>query len=1108
MGRRLQYIRTTARLAAAVVVAASLSAVAQAPSTGAPSPASGDTLLDRHDETGKVGFIGTRAGRPIDSGVGPGATPGAAARTFVSGRAGSLGLHGSGLDVVETHRTLNRGTAVRLQQTHRGVPVLGGQFVVNLDGANDVLSVLGEASPITSTSAAPSTTPSVSAAAAERTSIASVAKQARVRPGALRAEPARLMFFDPRLLNAPGPYQHARLAWVTDVRGTGPTADIGMKVIVDAATGTVALSFETIAHAKDRSVCDADNSTAQVPCVAPVWTEGTTPGGLDADVQSAYDYAGDTYDFFFTRFGRDSLDDAGFPLVSTIDYCRAGSTCPYQNAFWNGSQMVYGDGFAAADDVVGHELTHGFTDFSSSLFYYMQSGAINESMSDVFGELIDLTNGSGTDTAAVRWGMGEDVPGFGVIRNMADPTVFGDPDRMLSPLYVADPNELDGGGVHTNSGVNNKAASLMVDGGTFNGQTITGIGITKTARLYYTVNNSMLVSGSDYADLANALRQACTNLVGTDGIAAADCAEVEKVVLATEMDQNPTSAPTASATACPTGLSVVATVIDDDLETDTGQFTTGAVAGTNAWSYPQNPNIVGGFDATYATSGVTNAWGYNVESASSSFIRMTSPVTVPADAYLTFNHAHGFEDDAGGAYDGGVVEYSTSGAGGPWTDAAALLAGPGGANGYNGTIYTMYGNPLAGRAGFVRESNGYGASRASLTSLAGQDVMLRWRIGTDSQYDDYGWFLDDIRIVTCAAPDVTPPDTTITSGPAEGSTTSDPTPTFAFTSSETGSTFECGLDGGAFAACTSPHTVSALPDGPHTFQVRATDAAANTDPSPASRAFTVSVPPPPPPDTTPPETTIASGPVAGLTTTDSTPTFEFGSTEWGSTFQCRVDEAAFVSCASPFTVATLADGSHTFEVRASDAAGNTDPTPASRVFTVDATAPDTAITAGPGGPSPTKDRTPMFGFSSTETGSTFECRLDAGEFLSCTSPFPTAALADGSHTFEVRATDAAGNADATPASRTFTVDATAPETTITRHPRKRTTSHQATFRFTAGEAGSSFKCRLDDRRWRSCSPPTIFRGLDSGRHVLRVYAIDAVGNADPTPSTWRWRIRG
>jgi uncharacterized repeat protein (TIGR01451 family) len=170
-------------------------------------------------------------------------------------------------------------------------------------------------------------------------------------------------------------------------------------------------------------------------------------------------------------------------------------------------------------------------------------------------------------------------------------------------------------------------------------------------------------------------------------------------------------------------------------------------------------------------------------------------------------------------------------------------------------------------------------------------------------------------------------------------------------------------------------------------------------------------------DTTPPDTTITAGPTG--TTTDSTPTFSFTATEAGSTFQCRVDGGAWVSCTSPFTTTVLADGSHTFEVRATDASGNADPTPASRTFTVDTTPPDTTITAGPTGT--TADSTPTFSFTATEAGSTFQCRVDGGAWVSCASPFTTAALADGAHTFEVRATDAAGNTDATPASRSFTV---------------------------------------------------------------------------------------
>jgi hypothetical protein len=168
-----------------------------------------------------------------------------------------------------------------------------------------------------------------------------------------------------------------------------------------------------------------------------------------------------------------------------------------------------------------------------------------------------------------------------------------------------------------------------------------------------------------------------------------------------------------------------------------------------------------------------------------------------------------------------------------------------------------------------------------------------------------------------------PPQTTIDSGP--DGTTSDNTPTFAFSSDEPGSSFECRLDSGAWASCTSPTTVGPLADGAHTFAVRATDTTGNTDPSPASRSFTV--------DATPPNTTITSGP-AGLTN-DATPTFAFSSDEPGSSFECRLDGGSFSSCSSPKMLGPLADGRHTFKVRSTDQAGNTDPTSANRSFAVD-----------------------------------------------------------------------------------------------------------------------------------------------------------------------------
>ena len=351
--------------------------------------------------------------------------------------------------------------------------------------------------------------------------------------------------------------------------------------------------------------------------------------------------------------------------------------------------------------------------------------------------------------------------------------------------------------------------------------------------------------------------------------------------------------------------------------------------------------------------------------------------------------------------------------------------------------------------------------------------------------------------------DVTAPDTTISSGPATGTTTGDATPTFGFGSSEAGSTFECRVDAAVFASCSSPLTTAALGEGAHTFEVRATDAAGNTDPSPATSSFTV--------DTIAPDTTISSGPATGTTTGDATPTFGFGSSEAGSTFECRVDAAVFASCSSPLTTAALGEGAHTFEVRATDAAGNTDPSPATSSFTVDTVAPDTTISSGPATGTTTGDATPTFGFGSSEAGSTFECRVDAAVFASCSSPLTTAALGEGAHTFEVRATDAAGNTDPSPATSSFTVDTIppetrAPDTSITSGPAPGTTTEDTTptFGFSSTDAGATFACSVDGSVFGPCSGPGATHTtavLPLGAHTFAVRATDAAGNTDATPAT-------
>jgi plastocyanin len=440
---------------------------------------------------------------------------------------------------------------------------------------------------------------------------------------------------------------------------------------------------------------------------------------------------------------------------------------------------------------------------------------------------------------------------------------------------------------------------------------------------------------------------------------------------------------------------------------------------------------------------------------------------------------------------------------------------------------------------------------------------------------------------TVAAPaDTTAPETTLESGPSGtvGSTAA----TFGFGSNEPGASFECALDGAAFAACSSPASYAGLADGAHTFAVRAVDAAGNVDASPASASWTVdtsalyatvgpgytisltdaagapvsSLQPgtytivvhdqasvhnfhllgpgvdqtttvefvgeqiwtltlgagsyrfqcDPHPgmdgsfqvaDTIPPETTIDSGPSGSVNTTAAT--FAFSATEPDSTFECSLDGAAFELCSSPVSYVGLLEGAHTFEVRATDAAGNLDTSPASAAWTVDTTLPETVIDSGPSGT--VGETTAAFAFSAGEPGASFECALDGAAFAACTSPASLIGLADGAHTFAVRATDAAGNTDPTPAERTWTVDTAAPETTITLGPSGIVDTASATFEFAADDAGARFECALDGAAFAACTSPQSYSGLANGQHTFAVRAIDAVGNADPTPAERAWTVQ-
>ncbi len=343
------------------------------------------------------------------------------------------------------------------------------------------------------------------------------------------------------------------------------------------------------------------------------------------------------------------------------------------------------------------------------------------------------------------------------------------------------------------------------------------------------------------------------------------------------------------------------------------------------------------------------------------------------------------------------------------------------------------------------------------------------------------------------------PETTITSDP--GAVTKDTTPRFKFTSSPPGSTFECQVDGGGWTSCSSPYDLPTQSNGPHTFEVRATNASLETDPTPASFAFFV--------DNVKPTTQLTNQPASSLLDY-SNPTFEFTGNDpapssGAVTFECKLDSSPYAACTSPFSPA-LADGVHSFRVRAVDPAGNTDGSPATFLnFTIDTVAPTLSVTTVPD--LITNDPTPGFDFTASDaapsSGLQTKCRVDAGSWANCSSPFAPS-LADGVHTVEIKAVDGVGNEDGGNFSYTFRVDTVAPDTDITNLPGSHLLDHSPSFDFTGSDAAPSsgifgYECRIDGGSWDPCASPWNTPFSD-GVHSFEVRATDFAGNVDASPA--------
>jgi Zn-dependent metalloprotease len=293
------------------------------------------------------------------------------------------------------------------------------------------------------------------------------------------------------------------------LRGRAPRE--GIDILADLGAGVAA-------PAPNRRIVDANNRSTVIGRV--VRREGDPPTG-DAATDDAYEGFGDTWTFYFEVFGRNSIDDQGLPLRGVVHYGR-----DYDNAFWDGRRMIFGDGdgevfsqLAGSIDVIGHELAHGVTEDEAGLQYVGQSGALNESISDVFGSLVKQYHRNETADAA-NWLIGEDVwtPDIAgdALRSLKAPgTAYDDPlvGKDDQPAHMDDyvHTTSDNGGVHINSGIPNHAFYLVA-------KQLGGKAWSRAGRIWYeAVREPGTTPRADFSTFAGVTVAVATRLYGKSG---------------------------------------------------------------------------------------------------------------------------------------------------------------------------------------------------------------------------------------------------------------------------------------------------------------------------------------------------------------------------------------------------------------------------------------------------------------------------------------------------------------------------------------------------------------------------------------------------------------
>ena len=327
----------------------------------------------------------------------------------------------------------------------------------------------------------------------------------------------------------------------------------------------------------------------------------------DATAVQAHWGAEQTWAYYSSRMSRNSFNNAGGIIKSYVHY-----STNYVNAFWDGSRMTYGDGDITQGyrplvslDICGHEITHGVTTYSANLTYSNESGALNESFSDIFGECIE-NYAKGTNDWMMSCDIG--VSGCGAFRNMANPNQYSDPDTYKGTYWLT--GTADNGGVHTNSGVQNKWFYILTAGeSAVNDKgyayTVTGIGIDKAAKIAYRNLTVYLTASSNYAAARAGAIQSATDLYGAGSAEVTATSEAWNAVgvYAPAADTTPPTAPVlTSGTKTQVSIALSWTAATDNV----------AVTGYDVFVNGTKNNATNLTARTYTVSGLTAGTAYSI----------------------------------------------------------------------------------------------------------------------------------------------------------------------------------------------------------------------------------------------------------------------------------------------------------------------------------------------------------------------------------------------------------------------------------------------------------------------------------------------------------------